>query len=279
MRHRIIRQGKKIILGALGLTMMLATAGCSAKVPTRTVTEANEQAYKAFDVNIKDDAEIVSHDIQVIAAAPEQVETVVVTEPQTDTVAETEPATDATPLTPLTEPQTDAVVETEPVTEAIPETEPEVVVEEQAVVNVEPVYDALYMQGAALSGQNSALINEVYNLTNSVRANAGMWALSLDSELTSIACARAYEIASNNCFSHTRPDGRSCFTILDDYYVMYMAAGENLAYGQDTPQEVVDAWVASSGHYNTMIGDYSKIGIGVCVAGDGTIYWVQCFTN
>lgn len=279
MRHRIIRHGKKIILGTLGLTMMLATVGCSAKVPTRAVTEANEQAYRAFDVNIKDDAEIVSHDLQVIAAAPEQVETVVVTEPQTEPVTETEPQTEATPLVPITEPQTEPVVETEPQTEQLIEAEPEPIVETAEVCNVEPVYDALYMQGSALSGQNSALINEVYNLTNSVRANAGMWALSLDSELTSIACARAYEIASNNCFSHTRPDGRSCFTILDDYYVMYMAAGENLAYGQETPQEVVDAWVASAGHYNTMIGDYSKVGIGVCIAGDGTIYWVQCFTN
>ena len=269
MRH----SNKKILAGILGLTLLLSTTGCSAKITSRDAVEANSQVYEAFDVNLKDDAEIVSHDIQVVAAAPDEVETVLVTEAPTplateaQTEAQTEPQTEA-PTPVATEPQTEAETEPEPIAVAEPE-----------AVNAAPSYDDLYSQGSALAGQNSSMINEVYNLTNSVRANAGKWSLSLDSQLTNIACARAYEIASNNCFSHTRPDGRSCFSILDDYCVVYMCAGENLAYGQESPQEVVDAWVASSGHYNTMIGDYNKIGIGVCVAGDGTIYWVQCFTN
>ena len=79
-------------------------------------------------------------------------------------------------------------------------------------------------------------------------------------------------------FSHTRPDGRSCFTALTDLGISYGGAGENIAYGQSSPEEVMTAWMNSSGHRaNILNSSFTKLGVGVYKSGN-TIYWVQLFT-
>ena len=87
---------------------------------------------------------------------------------------------------------------------------------------------------------------------------------------------RAQEIAQS--FSHTRPDGSSCFTILEEFGVSYRAAGENIAMGQRTPEEVMDGWMNSSGHRaNILNGTFTSIGVGYYVDGAGAAHWVQIF--
>lgn len=49
---------------------------------------------------------------------------------------------------------------------------------------------------------------------------------------------------------------------------------ENIAYGQDSPQEVVRAWINSPGHERNMRDKtFRKIGVGFARQGD-TEYWV-----
>lgn len=80
---------------------------------------------------------------------------------------------------------------------------------------------------------------EVLNLVNQLRAEVGVAPLSLDSTLCQAANTRAVEISQDNCFSHTRPNGTSCFTVLDDYGISYMATDENISAGYATPADVV----------------------------------------
>ena len=117
---------------------------------------------------------------------------------------------------------------------------------------------------------------QVLNLVNAERAKLGLDALTYDSVLTRAADTRAVEIKS--LFSHTRPDGRSCFTVLDEVGYSYLKAGENIAYGQQTPKEVMTAWMNSDGHRANILGDYDYIGIGVYEKG-GVIYWSQMFAS
>lgn len=49
-------------------------------------------------------------------------------------------------------------------------------------------------------------------------------------------------------FSHVRPDGSSCFTALQQKNVSYYSAGENIAYGQTSPAQVMNSWMNSEGH-------------------------------
>ena len=76
-------------------------------------------------------------------------------------------------------------------------------------------------------------------------------------------------------FDHTRPDGSSCFTALDEAGIRYRAAGENIAYGQRTPEQVVEAWMDSPGHRANILSSYfTAIGVGYRSQGS---YWVQLF--
>ncbi|MBP1737121.1 MAG: SCP-like extracellular [Oscillospiraceae bacterium] len=127
------------------------------------------------------------------------------------------------------------------------------------------------------SGTTATYIQAVVNLVNEARAEEGLPALTLDSTITSAAMTRASEIRTS--FSHTRPDGTSCFTALDDAGVSYRASGENIAYGQSTPSEVVTAWLNSSEHRaNIMSTSFTRIGVGYTFS-NGTAYWTQLFCN
>lgn len=118
----------------------------------------------------------------------------------------------------------------------------------------------------------SAYAQEVVNLVNAERAKEGLSPLSIDSKVTAAAQVRATEIKTS--FSHTRPDGRSCFTALAEAGASYSGAGENIAIGQKTPSEVVTAWMNSPGHRaNIMKPNFKYIGVGI----NGTA-WAQMFT-
>ncbi len=119
---------------------------------------------------------------------------------------------------------------------------------------------------------------QVVALVNEERAKEGLPALKVDETLQAAALARAKETVQ--LFSHTRPNGASCFTILKEYGISYHYAGENIAYGQRSPEEVVDAWMNSAGHRaNIMSENFTTIGIGYYQTANGTKYWSQLFLS
>lgn len=119
-----------------------------------------------------------------------------------------------------------------------------------------------------------AAMNQELTIINNYRTKAGIGKLTLDNELCFAAGVRAEEMASK--FSHTRPDGRSCFTVLDDYSIRCKGTvGENIASGYNTPTDVMEGWMNSDGHRaNILNSDYTKVGLSV----NGR-YWVQVFSN
>lgn len=136
--------------------------------------------------------------------------------------------------------------------------------------------------GDSAYSANLSYLQEVLALTNEVRAEVGAAPLVLDETLSRAACARAAEIAYHNFFSHTRPDGTDCFSVFGLYGITYNACGENIAAGQQSPQEVVEGWKNSPGHYANMIStNFTKLGVGY-VKSESFSYetsWVQMFTN
>ncbi len=112
---------------------------------------------------------------------------------------------------------------------------------------------------------------EVIRLTNIERENAGLDPLVKDSTAMEYAQIRAEELSVS--YSHKRPNNEA--KSMDGLEFI-----ENIAYGQKTPEEVVNDWMNSSGHKATMLSDYSdygsRIGVG-CYKSGGTIYWTQEF--
>ena len=124
-------------------------------------------------------------------------------------------------------------------------------------------------------------INAVLNCTNKYRQEAGQGLsnLVLDETLTTAACMRAIEMAYSGVLAHERPDGRDCFTVFDEVNVYPMTCGENIAWGQTTPEKAAEWWRNSPGHYMNMVMPlFGKIGIGAFKL-NGRFYWVQLFTD
>lgn len=128
------------------------------------------------------------------------------------------------------------------------------------------------------NSSNQSYANEVLKLINQERAKAGLKALTTTTSLQNAANKRALETVTS--FSHTRPDGRSFSTVFADYGISYRAAGENIAEGQRTPSEVMNAWMNSPGHRANILGSqFGKVGVGVYKSAQGRYYWTQEFMN
>lgn len=138
-------------------------------------------------------------------------------------------------------------------------------------------YDSITINNIQNENTYTDLINEVYEITNNYRSLVGVPSLTLDSSLVTAASIRAKELSDS--FSHTRPNGSSCFTVLSELGISYGTAGENIAAGYSSSQSVMEGWRSSSGHYQNIISSkFKKIGIGVNII-NNQYYWVQIFSN
>jgi len=123
--------------------------------------------------------------------------------------------------------------------------------------------------------ENLSFAEQVVELVNAERAKEGLAPLTIDKKVQASAQVRAVEIKTS--FSHTRPNGSSFATALKEQGVTYRRTGENIAWGQRTPKEVVNAWMNSSGHRaNIMNKNFTKIGVGY-YQHNGVNYWSQLF--
>ncbi|WP_342046701.1 CAP domain-containing protein [Bacillus sp. OTU530] len=130
---------------------------------------------------------------------------------------------------------------------------------------------------APSTGTLSAYEQKVVTLTNQERAKQGLPALQVDSALSKVAKAKSQDMYNANYFSHTSPTYGSPFDMMKQFGISYRTAGENIAMGQKTPEEVVQAWMNSAGHRaNILNTTYTHIGVGY-VAGKNI--WTQQFIS
>ena len=133
--------------------------------------------------------------------------------------------------------------------------------------------------GTVPSGCASAVEAEELELTNAARREAGLSPLECDEDMARAARLHSQDMCDQGYFSHTSRDGRSFTDRLDAQGVSYRTAGENIAWGQRTPDDVHRAWMGSSGHRANILGSqYGRIGIGHVDCG-GSPYWTQTFAD
>ena len=124
------------------------------------------------------------------------------------------------------------------------------------------------------ASSTEAFCQEVWRLTNAEREKADLPPLNYHSELQQLADTRAAEIDYySGHFSHTRPDGSEWHTVFGNGHIDYRAIGENIAFGQQTPAEVVQAWMDSPGHRANILNE-NFTGI---ICGFNDYHWVQLF--
>ncbi|MEK3878500.1 CAP domain-containing protein [Paenibacillus sp. FSL M7-0420] len=141
------------------------------------------------------------------------------------------------------------------------------------VATAKPVVTPAPSAVPAVGNNASSYTQQVVALVNKERAAAGLAPVSALDSLNKVAAAKAADMRSNNYFSHTSPTYGSPFDMMSAFGITYKAAGENIAMGQKTPQEVMTAWMNSPGHKaNILSTNFNYIGVGF-----DNNYWVQEF--
>ena len=132
---------------------------------------------------------------------------------------------------------------------------------------------------SASSGSSySSFQNQVLTLVNQQRAANGLKALSMDSALTKTATLKSQDMAKLGYFDHTSPTYGSPFDMMKQFGITYRAAGENIAMGQTSPQQVMQDWMNSPGHRaNILNSSFTKLGVGIAQNSSGQYYWTQQF--
>lgn len=122
---------------------------------------------------------------------------------------------------------------------------------------------------------SSSYAEQVIALTNQARVENGLEPLVMSTSLMQSAQFKTDDLAATRIFSHDSPTYGGMQNILNRFNISYSYAGENIAVGQRTPEEVVNAWMNSPGHRaNILNTDYTEIGVGYSSNGH---YWTQHF--
>ncbi|WP_031556089.1 CAP domain-containing protein [Oribacterium sp. FC2011] len=120
-------------------------------------------------------------------------------------------------------------------------------------------------------------LEKIVEYVNILRAKKGLDELEMDDDLMEAAAIRAEELTEK--YSHTRPDGTKCFTVLDEIGYEARNKAENIAQGQISALDVTNSWYHSSGHRaNMLFSKHTKIGVGMC-EDNGRKNWVQLFSD
>ncbi len=124
-------------------------------------------------------------------------------------------------------------------------------------------------------------VEDLVRLTNEKRKEEGLKPLVLNQELTDAAQAKASYMFEKNFWAHVAPDGTTPWYFIKNAGYEYQYAGENLARGFNTAEDVTKAWMESPTHKENLLSpNYTDIGFAVAegsLTGSDTVLVVQEF--
>jgi len=163
-------------------------------------------------------------------------------------------------------------VTTKPTAKPTTETSTETTTQAVTKPTTEPTTETAANNNAQLS-----MAQQVLNLVNAERAKQNLPALKLNTALSNVAQLKSEDMKNKNYFDHTSPTYGSPFNMMKQFGINYKYAGENIAKGQKTAADVVNAWINSEGHRaNILNTNFTDMGLGYVKSGS-TTYWTQMF--
>jgi uncharacterized YkwD family protein/spore coat assembly protein SafA len=143
------------------------------------------------------------------------------------------------------------------------------------IQNPNLIYPGQTLNIPAVDAGVTAFEREVIRLVNAERTQRGLQPLRENWELSRVARFKSRDMVDHRYFAHNSPTYGTPFRMIRDFGLSFRTAGENIAYGQRTPQAVVNGWMNSSGHRaNILNAAYTQIGVGYVADGH---YWTQMF--
>ncbi len=131
--------------------------------------------------------------------------------------------------------------------------------------------------GAKDEDAGDPVLKELVDLHNRERAKADRPPLKVNKKLEAAAKVQADDMAQHQKMAHKGSDGSTPAERIERQNYKNLRSGENVAYGQKSPEEVIGTWMNSPGHKQNILGDFREIGVARTTSKDGTIYWCVDF--
>lgn len=122
--------------------------------------------------------------------------------------------------------------------------------------------------------ESTSIANEILQIVNTHRQSIGKNTLTKNLLATDLANAHTKYMIAQNDINHDDFSDRSNRLIMEENA---SSTGENVAFGQRSAKQVMDAWLNSPGHRRNIEGDFTHIGIGVIKNDAGAYYFTQIF--
>lgn len=126
-------------------------------------------------------------------------------------------------------------------------------------------------------------VDSLLALTNAQRQTNGASTLTINVSLSQAAAQKAADMLANDYWAHNSPDGKTPWVFIKNAGYNYVYAGENLARGFLSSEDVVAAWMASPAHKANMLSsNYKDVGFAVVegkLSGEDTVLIVEEFGN
>jgi hypothetical protein len=130
-----------------------------------------------------------------------------------------------------------------------------------------------FAPGAHAGGSTAnpaAMENDFVSRINALRASKGLGALQVDAELTGIARSWSAKMAQAGTISHNP-------NFAGQVHANWVKLGENVGVGPDVPS-LFQAFVNSPHHYENLVDPaFTRVGVGVVVTSNGTLYTAHQF--
>lgn len=146
------------------------------------------------------------------------------------------------------------------------------------ITNPASIYPGQILSIPTAQTDIKSMESRVVTLVNAERAKAGLQPLKENWQLSRVARYKSQDMINKGYFSHTSPTYGSPFTMMQSFGITFSAAGENIAQGQRSPEEVMNSWMNSPGHRSNILSPaYNQIGVGLAKDSAGRCYWTQMF--
>lgn len=111
---------------------------------------------------------------------------------------------------------------------------------------------------------------------NNERSARGIAPVGYDARLATAAQKHSAYQASINTMTHAGPGNNTGGQRITAEGFAWRTWGENVAYGYKDCAAVMKGWMNSSGHRKNILNSaFTRIGVGVARAANGTLYWTM----
>ncbi|MDC3417416.1 CAP domain-containing protein [Aquibacillus salsiterrae] len=119
---------------------------------------------------------------------------------------------------------------------------------------------------------------QLFDLTNAIRVRNGLSPLTWSEPARKTARNHSIDMAENNYFGHTNPQGQSPFNRMDEDNISFWTAGENLAMGQSSSIFANEGLMNSPGHRKIILKeDFEMLSVGVAFNKEDQPYYTETF--